>query len=191
MLARGGTAQGRFVEVRSGELAKATHSGGQVQFGGDSRMTSAGRQALSKPLAFTAAAAGCLVLAVVALNVERIRAGQASLRVQQHAELLEGAQSDSKTSDWEGILAWSVKKAAKARLQAKAVRSSLATKGSSHHIRALPGSVTTKSSQLWVAPDVAKFNLTLPRCKYNTHIGRLDGGGCMLLCWMWRSWGVM
>jgi hypothetical protein len=140
-------------------------------------MTSAGRQALSKPLAFTAAAAGCLVLAVVALDVERIRAGQASLRVQQRAELLEGAQSDSKTSDWEGILAWSVKKAAKSRLQAKAFRSSLATKGSSHHIRALPGSVMTKSSQLWVAPDVSKFNLTLPRCKYSTHIGRLDGVG--------------
>jgi hypothetical protein len=135
-------------------------------------MTSAGRQALSKPLSCTAAAAGCLVLALVALNMEprRIRAGQTSLRVQQRAALLEGAQSDSKTSDWEGILAWSVKKAVKARLQAKAVRSSLATKGSSHHIRALPGSVTTKSSQLWAAPDVSKFNLTLPRCKYNTHI---------------------
>jgi len=124
----------------------------------------AGRPALWKPLAVAAAAAGCLVLALVSLDVSRILGQQAVAVAHQRVALVEGAQGDSKTQDWDGMLDWSQKSVAAARLHAKAVRSFLAAKESPHHSRALTGSMAN-SSKLWVAPDVSKFNLTLPRCE--------------------------
>ena len=79
--------------------------------------------------------------------------------------LLEGAQNGRTTSNWDGMLAWA-RPAPTTSLNGPKPLNVRAARQSAHKTLSLASSTAAVSSSMlrWVAPDAAKFNLTLTRC---------------------------
>ena len=106
------------------------------------------------------ATAGLLVLCAVQAVWDSRERGVRD-REKERIALLQGAQGEVKTADWDGMLSWAQKPAEKARLRLQLKHSFISLAGKAPMRSTIHAA--SNSSQLWTAPDVSKFNLTLDR----------------------------